>query len=445
MSIDPLNSWRELPARQQPNYPDRQALERVVADLRTRPPLVFAGEVDRLRKLLADAQQGKAFVLTGGDCAETFADSTADRLRLKIQTILQMAVVLTYAASVPVIKMGRVAGQYAKPRSSDTETRDGVTLPSYRGDAVNSVEFTQQARQPDPSRLLGMYTRSGTSFNLIRAFTMGGYADLRQVHQWNKGFTANPAYRKFEDVAKEIERVMAFMEAVGVDFDVLKTVEYYSSHEALLLEYEAALTRTDSRTGDLYNTSGHFLWIGERTRNPHEAHVELLSHVKNPIGVKLGPATTAQDITELMDRLNPNGEPGRLTFIPRMGADKVRQELPRLAQVVAQDGRPVTWVCDPMHGNTITTASGFKTRNFQTILDEVEGFFQALRETDQVPGGIHIELTGDDVTEVLGGAEEIDDESLKKRYETLVDPRLNHQQSLELAFQVARMLRQSNA
>lgn len=443
MSIDPMNSWRNCPAKQQPNYPDAEHLERVVADLRLRPPLVFAGEVDKLVSHLAAAGQGDAFVLTGGDCAETFVDSTADRVRLKVQTILQMAVVLTYAASVPVVKIGRVAGQYAKPRSSDTETRDGVTLPSYRGDAVNSVEFTAEARVPDPERLLGMYTRSGTSFNLIRAFTMGGYADLRQVHSWNRGFTSNPAYRKFEDLAREIERVMGFMDAVGVDFDVLKTVEFYASHEALLLEYESALTRVDSRTGDLYNTSGHFLWIGERTRDPEGAHVEMLSHVKNPVGVKLGPTTTAEDVKRLIDRLNPEGVPGRLTFIPRMGADRVLEELSRLARVVESDGRPITWVCDPMHGNTITTPSGYKTRNFQTILDEVEGFFTALRENGQVPAGIHVELTGDDVTEILGGSEPIDDANLAERYETLVDPRLNHQQSLELAFQVARMLQEN--
>ncbi|MDO5671807.1 MAG: 3-deoxy-7-phosphoheptulonate synthase class II [Actinomycetaceae bacterium] len=437
---DPLNCWRNYPATQQPTYPDLDALKRTVEDLRTRPPLVFAGEVDSLRDMMAKAGAGKAFVLTGGDCAETFAESTADRVRLKVQTILQMSVVLTYGAAMPVVKMGRLAGQYAKPRSSDTETREGVTLPSYRGDAVNSHEFIESARVPDPARLLDMYQRSASSFNLIRAFTMGGYADMRRVHEWNRGFMANPAYARFDALAGQIDSAMQFMEAAGVDFEALRTVDFYSSHEALLLEYEAAMTRTDSRSGDLYNTSAHFLWIGERTRDPKGAHVELLSHVRNPIGVKIGPSASVEDLKELMDKLNPHNEAGRLTFITRMGASRIREVLPGLVEGVKSDGRFVTWMCDPMHGNTVTADNGYKTRRFDTVLDEVAGFFEVHDALGTVPGGMHVELTGDDVTEVLGGAQEIDEKALAEHYETLVDPRLNHQQSLELAFDVAQAL-----
>ncbi|WP_371152320.1 class II 3-deoxy-7-phosphoheptulonate synthase [Buchananella felis] len=437
------DTWRTLPAAQQPAYPDAARLAEVTADLRSRPPLVFAGEVDMLQTRLAAAGRGEAFVLTGGDCAETFAESTADHLRLKIQTILQMAVVLTYGASVPVVKMGRVAGQYAKPRSADDETRDGVTLPSYRGDAVNGHPFTADARVPDPARLMEAYQRSATSFNLIRAFTMGGYADMRHVHQWNRGFMENPAYKRYEELAAEIDRAIRFMEAAGVDFDAMRTVDFYSSHEALLLEYEAAMTRIDSRSGEPYNTSAHFLWIGERTRDVNGAHVEMLSHVRNPVGVKIGPTVTKEELFALMDKLNPRGEEGRLTFITRMGASRIREALPPLIEAVKADGRPVVWVTDPMHGNTINSSSGYKTRNFDTILDEVAGFFESHREAGTVPAGIHVELTGDDVTEVIGGAEEIDDSTLARRYETLVDPRLNHQQSLEMAFSVAQMLRKA--
>lgn len=437
----PWNTWRTHPALQQPTYPDVEEVRAVTADLRSRPPLVFAGEVDDLRADLAAAGRGEAFVLTGGDCAETFVESTADHLRLKIQTLLQMAVVLTYGASLPVVKIGRIAGQYAKPRSSDTEVRGGVELPSYRGDAVNAHEFTAAARVPDPHRLLETYQHAAASLNLIRAFTKGGYADLRLVHHWNRGFTANPAYAKYESLAEEIHRAVKFMEAAGADFDSLREVDLYSSHEALLLEYESAMTRIDSRTGDPYDTSGHFLWVGERTRNLDGAHIELLSRVRNPIGVKLGPGTTPADVLALMDRLNPEGEPGRLTFITRMGAGRIRDLLPPLLEIVRADGRPVTWTTDPMHGNTITSSTGYKTRSFETVMDEVRGFFDAHAQVGTVPGGIHVELTGDDVTEVIGGSERLDEASLEERYETLVDPRLNHQQSLEMAFQVAELLR----
>ena len=435
-------AWRSKRALQQPSYPDPEALDSVLAELRRQPPLVFAGEVDDLRTNLAAASRGEAFVLTGGDCAETFAEATADHLRLKIQTLLQMAVVLTYGASLPVIKIGRIAGQYAKPRSSDMETLGDVTLPSYRGDAVNSFEFTPESRIPDPTRLLDLYHHAASTLNLIRAFTRGGYADLRLVHHWNRGFTANPAYARYESLAEEIHRAVKFLEAAGVSSAAqMRSVDLFSSHEALLLEYESAMTRIDSRTGDPYNTSGHFLWIGERTRGVDDAHVELLAHVRNPIGVKLGPTTSIDDMRRLVDRLNPEGEEGRLTFITRMGADNIRHALPPLLEAQARDGRPVTWVTDPMHGNTITSSTGYKTRRFETIMDEVTGFFEAHREAGTVPGGIHVELTGDDVTEVLGGSEQLDEEALRDRYETLVDPRLNHQQSLEMAFQVAEYLR----
>ena len=438
--VEGLDAWRTLSARQQPAWPDPEALAAVGRELAALPPLVFAGEADVLTGRLAAAGRGEAFVLQGGDCAETFVDATADIIRNKIKTILQMAVVLTYGASLPVVKMGRMAGQYAKPRSADGEERDGVTLPAYRGDAINGHDFTPEARIPDPRRLVEAYHRSAATLNLIRAFTTGGFADLRRVHEWNRGFTANPAYSAYEQVAGQIDRAMRFMAACGADFDSLRAVEFFSSHEALLLDYERPLTRIDSRTGTPYDCSAHFLWIGERTRQLDGAHVDFLSRVRNPIGVKLGPTTTPDDALALMDKLNPNEVPGRLTFITRMGAGRIREALPELVEKVHASGRPVTWICDPMHGNTISSASGYKTRRLSDVLDEVRGFFEVHRAVGSVPGGLHVELTGDDVTEVLGGSEEIDEEALSRRYETLVDPRLNHQQSLEMAFQVAEMI-----
>ncbi|MBD8061160.1 class II 3-deoxy-7-phosphoheptulonate synthase [Oceanitalea stevensii] len=438
-----LDNWRDLPASQQPEWRSAEELRAVTDELAVSPPLVFAGEADQLREHLAKASRGEAFLLQGGDCAETFAESTADNIRNKIRTILQMAVVLTYGASLPIIKMGRMAGQYAKPRSNTMELRDGVELPAYRGDAVNGHAFTPESRVPDPNRLLSAYHRSATTLNLIRAFTGGGFADLRRVHEWNRGFTSNPAYKRYEQLAAEIDRAVRFMAAAGADFDALRTVDFYSSHEALLLDYERAMTRIDSRTGHPYNTSAHFLWIGERTRELEGAHVDLLSRVHNPIGVKLGPATTPETALALQERLNPEGTPGRLTFITRMGAERIRDVLPSLLSAVAAEGSPVTWVCDPMHGNTFSSPSGYKTRRFDTVLDEVRGFFEAHQAAGTVPGGLHVELTGDDVTEVLGGGEEIDEGALSRRYETLVDPRLNHQQSLEMAFAVSEMLRGS--
>ncbi|QTE31520.1 3-deoxy-7-phosphoheptulonate synthase class II [Pengzhenrongella sicca] len=436
-----LDRWRDLPLTQQPTWPDLDHVARVTERLATLPPLVFAGEADVLKARLAAAGRGEAFLLQGGDCAETFVDATADNIRNKIKTILQMAVVLTYGASLPVIKMGRMAGQYAKPRSSNDETRGDVTLPAYRGDIINGHDYTPKARIPDPDRLLEAYHTSASTLNLLRAFTTGGFADLRRVHEWNRGFMANPSYARYEETAAEIDRAIRFMAACGADFDALRTVEFFSSHEALLLDYERPLTRIDSRTGLPYDCSAHFLWIGERTRQIDGAHVDFLSRVRNPIGVKLGPTTTADEALALMDKLNPAGEPGRLTFITRMGAGTIRSALPALVEKVSAVGSPVTWVCDPMHGNTITSDSGYKTRRLTDVLDEVRGFFEVHRALGTVPGGLHIELTGDDVTEVLGGSEEIDDAGLAVRYETLVDPRLNHQQSLEMAFQVVQLMR----
>ncbi|MEY9953234.1 3-deoxy-7-phosphoheptulonate synthase [Leifsonia sp. EB34] len=440
--IEGLDYWRTLPIKQQPQWPDPEAAAAASAEIATLPPLVFAGEVDQLRSRLARAARGDAFLLQGGDCAETFAGATADQIRNRVKTVLQMAVVLTYGASVPVIKMGRMAGQFAKPRSSDTETRGGVTLPAYRGDIVNGYDFTPESRAADPRRLVQGYHTAASTLNLIRAFTQGGFADLREVHSWNKGFAANPANQRYEGLARDIDRAIKFMEAAGADFDELTRVEFYSSHEALLMDYERPMTRIDSRTGTPYNTSAHFVWIGERTRDLDGAHVDFLSRVRNPIGVKLGPSTTADDMRRLIDALDPEREPGRLTFITRMGAGKIRDALPPLLEAVKNSDANPLWVTDPMHGNGLTTPNGYKTRRFDDVVDEVKGFFEAHRAAGTHPGGIHVELTGDDVTECLGGSEHIDEETLATRYESLCDPRLNHMQSLELAFLVAEELSQ---
>jgi 3-deoxy-7-phosphoheptulonate synthase len=351
-----------------------------------------------------------------------------------------MAVVLTYAAAMPIVKMGRMAGQFAKPRSSDHETRDGVTLPAYRGDIVNGYEFTAESRQADPSRILQGYHTAASTLNLIRAFTQGGFADLREVHSWNRGFAENPANKRYETVAKEIDRAIKFMAAAGADFDSLKRVEFYSSHEGLLMDYERPMTRIDSRTGNPYNTSAHFVWIGERTRDLDGAHIDFFSRISNPIGIKLGPSTTPEMVHRLIDILDPQRTPGRLTFITRMGSGVIRDVLPPLLAAVKESDALPVWVSDPMHGNGITTPNGYKTRRFDDVVDEVKGFFEAHRQVDTFPGGIHVELTGDDVTECLGGSEMIDEETLASRYESLCDPRLNHKQSLELAFLVAEEL-----
>jgi 3-deoxy-7-phosphoheptulonate synthase len=437
-----LDSWRTLPAAQQPDWPDPAAVAVVTAELARIPPLVFAGECDRLKARLAAVARGDAFVLQGGDCAETFAGSTADAIRGKLRTLLQMAVILTYAASVPVVKIGRLAGQFAKPRSAATEARDGTELPVYRGDAVNGLEFSLASRTPDPRRLLRACHYSAATLNLCRAFTQGGYADLRQVHAWNTDFVAaSPAGRRYEALAGEIDRALSFMHASGTDPAEFRTVEFYSSHEALILEYERALTRIDSRTGLPYDVSAHFPWIGERTRALDGAHVEFFRYVRNPVGVKLGPPTTPQDALALSERLNPDNEPGRLTFITRMGASRIRDRLPPIVEKVAASGAHVVWVCDPMHGNTIEAPNGQKTRHVEDILDEVTGFFEVHRALGTHPGGIHIEFTGDDVTECVGGSHGITEDDLADRYETACDPRLNRSQSLDLAFRVAELYR----
>jgi 3-deoxy-7-phosphoheptulonate synthase len=435
-----LDVWRDLPAAQQPGWPDPGVLAQVTAELASYPPLVFAGECDDLKAKIAASARGESFFLQGGDCAETFAEVNADRIRNKIKTMLQMAVVLTYGASMPVIKVARMAGQYAKPRSKQTEVRDGVELPAYRGDAINDYTFDVALRVPDPRRLLRVYHSSSATLNLVRAFTKGGFGDLRHVHEWNRGFVATPANARYEALARDIDKAMRFMAACGSDFDTLRTVDLYSSHEGLLLDYERPLTRIDSRTGLPYNVSAHFVWIGERTRQLDGAHVDLMSRVRNPIGVKLGPSTSPEDAIALVERLNPDREPGRLTFVARMGARTVRDALPPLVKAVSAVAPEVLWICDPMHGNTFEAASGYKTRRFEDVMDEVRGFFEVHHALGTVPGGLHVELTGDDVTECLGGAEQIDEADLATRYETLCDPRLNHQQSLEMAFLVAEML-----
>jgi len=445
VSADPnvikgLDNYLTLPIKQQPTWPDEAQVAAVRAELAVQPPLVFAGEVDILRARLAEAASGKAFLLQGGDCAETFADATADRIRNRVKTLLQMAVVLTYGASMPVIKMGRMAGQFAKPRSSDIETRGDVTLPAYRGDIVNGYDFTAEARTPDPSRMLKAYHTSASTLNLIRAFTQGGFADLRSVHEWNRGFADNPANARYQSLAQEIDRAIKFMAACGADFNELRTTEFYVSHEGLLMDYERPLTRIDSRTGNPYLTSGHFIWIGERTRQMDHAHVDYLARVRNPIGVKLGPTTQVEDVVELIEKLDPNREPGRLTFITRMGAGKIREELPKLVEAVRDSEANPLWITDPMHGNGITTKNGYKSRRFDDVMDEVRGFFEVHKAAGTFPGGVHVELTGDDVAECLGGSDLIDEAALEERYESLCDPRLNHMQSLELAFLVAEQL-----
>jgi len=434
-----------LVAAQQPNWPggkDGAPLAKAVADLKALPPLVFAGECDDLKAKIAEAAAGRAFWLQGGDCAETFASATADSIRNRIKTILQMAAVLQYYSSLPVIKVGRMAGQFAKPRSNDLETRGDVTLPAYRGDAVNDIEFTESARTPDPQRLVRVYNTSAATLNLVRAFTRGGFADLRQVHEWNKGFIRDSKFgEKYEQMANEIGRALSFMASAGVDPEQFKAVDFYASHEALIIEYEKALTRIDSRTELPYDVSGHFIWIGERTRQLDGAHVDFASKVRNPIGIKLGPKSTVEDALALIAKLNPDNEPGRITFITRMGAKTIREALPALVDGVTKSGAQVLWVCDPMHGNTFESKNGYKTRNFEDVLDEVRGFFEVHKKLGTHPGGIHIELTGDDVTECLGGGNEVSEKDLESRYETACDPRLNHSQSLELSFLVAEMLR----
>ncbi len=442
-------SWKDKPVRQGPAYPDAKHLAEVEEALAKQPPLVFAGEARRLRENLSDVSQGNAFLLQGGDCAESFAEFGANTIRDTFKVLLQMAVVLTYAGGCPVVKVGRMAGQFAKPRSADTETQDGVELPSYRGDIVNGIEFNEASRVPDPERMLRAYNQSAATLNLLRAFAQGGFADLHKVHQWNLDFVdGSPQGERYEELSSRIAESLEFMEACGVTAESvpqIRETSFFTSHEALLLAYEEPLTRQDSLTGDWYDCSAHMLWSGERTRDLDGAHVEFLRGVHNPIGCKIGPTADPDELIRLIDVLNPANDPGRLTLISRMGYDKVRDALPALARKVAREGRNVVWSCDPMHGNTIKATSGYKTRPFDRVLEEVRGFFEVHREEGTYAGGVHFEMTGQDVTECLGGAQAITDEDLSARYHTYCDPRLNASQSLELAFLIADSLKAQRA
>jgi 3-deoxy-7-phosphoheptulonate synthase len=440
------SSWRSRPALHIPtDYPDPDALARVEATLKGYPPLVFAGEARNLKTALARVANGQAFLLQGGDCAESFKEFHPDNIRDTFRALMQMAVVLTFAASKPVVKVGRLAGQFGKPRSSATETIDGVTLPSYRGDNINGMDFTPEARTPDPQRLLQAYAQSASTLNLIRAFAGGGYADLHNVHRWTLGFVSgSPAGKRYEETANRISEALDFMAACGVTPETtphMKQVDVYTSHEALLLGFEEAMTRVDSTSGDWYDTSAHFLWIGDRTRQLDGAHVEFMRGVKNPIGMKCGPSLEPDDLLRLIDALNPENEPGRLTLITRFGHEKAAAGLPKLVRAVVREGRNVVWSCDPMHGNTLSTSSGYKTRPFDNILSEVRTFMECLPTEGAYPGGVHVEMTGQNVTECIGGAREVTLETLSDRYHTHCDPRLNGAQALDLAFLVAEGLR----
>ncbi|NNF25290.1 MAG: 3-deoxy-7-phosphoheptulonate synthase class II [Rhodobacteraceae bacterium] len=437
------SGWRERPRVQMPDYTDRDALGAVEAKLSKYPPLVFAGEARRLKAELGAAAQGKAFLLQGGDCAESFAEFSGDNIRDTFKVMLQMAMVLTYGAKVPVVKVGRMAGQFAKPRSAPTEVKGDQELPSYRGDIVNELDFTPGARIPDPARMLQAYTQSAATLNLLRAFSTGGFADVHHVHSWTLGFTERDEAERYRDMAERIQDTIDFMAAAGMTADTsheLSTVDFYTSHEALLLEYEEALTRVDSTSGRWVAGSGHMIWIGDRTRQPDGAHVEFCRGVLNPIGLKCGPTTTAEDLKVLMAKLNPDNEAGRLTLIARFGAGSVGEHLPRLIKAVREEGANVLWSCDPMHGNTIKAASGYKTRPFESVLREVQEFFAVHKSEGTIPGGVHFEMTGQDVTECTGGVRAVSDEDLSDRYHTACDPRLNASQSLELAFLVAEEL-----
>ena len=442
------SDWRSKPRVQMPDYPDQDALKAVEAQLAAYPPLVFAGEARKLKATLAEVGAGRAFLLQGGDCAESFAEFSADNIRDTFKVMLQMAIVLTWGAKLPVVKVGRMAGQFAKPRSAPTEMAGGQELPSYRGDIINGFDFTPEARIPDPARMLQAYTQAAASLNLLRAFSTGGYADIHRVQSWIAGFTDEDEAQRYRAVAERISDAMDFMAAAGVTSDTahqLGTVEFYTSHEALLLEYEEALCRIDSTTGLPVAGSGHMIWIGDRTRQPDGAHVEFCRGVQNPIGLKCGPSTTAEDLKVLMAKLNPANEAGRLTLIARFGAGKVGDHLPRLIRTVQEEGANVVWSCDPMHGNTIKAASGYKTRPFESVLREVREFFGIHKAEGTIPGGVHFEMTGKDVTECTGGVRAVTDEDLSSRYHTACDPRLNASQALELAFLVAEELNDRRA
>ncbi|WP_020591954.1 class II 3-deoxy-7-phosphoheptulonate synthase [Kiloniella laminariae] len=440
------DSWRAKDIRQVPEYPDSAAVETVEKTLAGQPPLVFAGEARRLRKQLGEVAEGRAFLLQGGDCAEAFAEFHPDNIRDTFKVMLQMAVALTFGAACPIVKVGRMAGQFAKPRSAGTETIDGVELPSYRGDIINGIEFTPKDRIPDPERLIKAYHQSASTLNLLRAFAQGGYANLRQVHAWNHDFVRNsPLGARYEEMATRIEEALSFMEACGLTADKvpqLSETDFYTSHEALLLNYEQSLTRVDSLSGNWYDCSAHMLWIGDRTRHIDEAHVEFMRGIHNPIGMKCGPSSEPDDLLRLIDRLNPNNDAGRLTLIVRMGHDKVEAHLPALIRAVEREGKKVVWSCDPMHGNTVKSSSGYKTRPFDRVLTEVRNFFAVHKAEGTYAGGVHFEMTGKDVTECIGGAQAITDEDLSARYHTYCDPRLNASQALELAFLIAEHLKE---
>jgi len=443
-----VDSWKDYSAAQQPAYDDLAELEAVVQELRQQPPLVFAGEVRDLKAKLAMVSRGEAFLLQGGDCAEQFSQNHAKNIREKLRILLQMAIVLVHGTLKPIVKVGRIAGQYAKPRSKPMENVNGVELPSYKGDSVNALDPTPASRRPDPQRLLRAYYQSASTLNLLRAFTHGGYADLSMVNAWNLDFVKNSALgHHYEDVAQTINRTLQFIAACGIDsarFPQLHQVDLYTSHEGLLLPYESALTRRDHLTGDWYNVGAHMVWIGDRTRQPDGAHVEYFRGVKNPVGMKVGPSITREDLIQLIETLNPGNEPGRMVLITRFGAKKIRDMFPPLIEIIKERGYDVVWSCDPMHGNTFTSSSGYKTRHFQDVLAELTGFFEVHQQMGTVPGGVHFELTGDDVTECLGGAEDIKDHDLVNSYETACDPRLNAKQSLEMAFKIAEMLKKQN-
>ncbi len=439
-------TWRGRPIKQVPEYPDAAKLTAVEARLKTYPPLVFAGEARNLMGSLGAVADGKAFLLQGGDCAESFAEFHPDNIRDTFRVLLQMAVVLTFAAALPVVKVGRIAGQFAKPRSEDTETQGGITLPSYRGDNINSIEFDPTGRVPDPDRLLQAYSQSAATLNLLRAFASGGYADLHNVHRWTLDFIAgSPGTERYRELAGRIGESLGFMEACGITPELvpqLRSTDFYTSHEALFLGYEQAMTRVDSTSGDWYCTSAHMLWIGDRTRQPDGAHIEFCRGIKNPLGLKCGPSLAEDDLIRLIDILNPEDKAGRLTLICRFGSDKVVEKFPRLLRRVAREGRKVVWSCDPMHGNTIKASTGYKTRPFDRVLNEVRTFFEVHRSEGTHAGGVHLELTGKDVTECLGGPQKISEADLSNRYDTHCDPRLNASQALDLAFLVAEALRE---
>ncbi|MBK5934132.1 3-deoxy-D-arabinoheptulosonate-7-phosphate synthase [Rhodovulum imhoffii] len=442
------SDWRSKPRIQMPDYTDQAALDAVEAQIANYPPLVFAGETRNLTRKLGQVARGEAFLLQGGDCAESFSEFSADTIRDTFKVLLQMAVVLTYGAKLPVVKVGRMAGQFAKPRSAPTEIAGGVELPSYRGDIINGFEFTEAARIPDPARMLQAYTQAAASLNLLRAFSKGGFADIHRVHSWILGFTDSEEAERYREMATRIGDTLDFMTAAGVNAETMHgmgTVDFFTSHEALLLEYEEALTRVDSTSGNWVAGSGHMLWIGDRTRQVDGAHVEFCRGVMNPVGLKCGPSITGDDLKALIERLNPENTPGRLTLITRFGAGVVGDHLPRLIRVVREMGANVVWTCDPMHGNTIKSASGFKTRPFESVLREVQEFFSVHKAEGTIPGGVHFEMTGKDVTECTGGVRAVTDEDLSSRYHTACDPRLNASQALELAFLVAEELSTSHA